>query len=149
MWGQFLHRLNSTITTLQYPPRSRGKRIVHCDYRAFFEASGAVEDSDTKIAIADARVIFIDVSLDSQLSVRGAALSRTVGRSDATGKIASQFEYFWGEDKEAPGSPEGEFRLRIEASRYKAEVLRFQLSTLPRSGAVFTVDIDTVLLRER
>ena len=117
----------------------------HMDAVTILHIEGRVLDQVSNIPLEDVIVYFIDTGYDDILSKKQMPVKVT--RSNARGKIAARFNYWWGR-KTSPfdSGPQATFDIVLSTEAYVEKRLKFKQSELQTDGVTFFVNLEDVFL---
>ncbi len=118
---------------------------MHVDSMTRFSITGEVFDKVSGKPLEKVNVAFIDTGLDSVRSKAG--VPKTIGESDAQGKIDLKFDYWWGVEKGLfKKKPTLTFDIEVSKENYKSERVHFRSSELAREDNIARVPLKMIYL---
>jgi hypothetical protein len=121
--------------------------VITGDVLTSFVFEGTVS-TEEGVPLSDVEICFLATGLDQWRANKAEAIC--LGASDSDGRVAAEFEYFWGR-KHRPNRPqttrEGRksFTVLLRRAGFLEERLEFDLSTLVRTVDGTVVPLDAVL----
>jgi hypothetical protein len=145
----FLNQAQKLLWALTHPQYWKFGDAVHRDFLARLRIEGKVVDAGSGQALSSPTVFFLDTGLDDIRSRDPEKWTLPVGRGDASGAIALDFDYTWGSRVVADEAPGGKFQIRVQHFGYGLHSADFTMSQLAKEGDRLIVPLYTVKLARR
>jgi hypothetical protein len=125
-----------------------GCLTMHVDSMARLTIRGEVFSKASGKPLEKVNIAFVDTGLDSVRSKTG--VPKTIGETDAAGRLDLMFDYWWGTDKGLfKKKPSMTFAIELSLEHYKSERFKFVLSDLPSEEGTYRIFLGKVYLEAK